>query len=282
MDIITQREASRYIELWKHSYDLKFRLHTISDDGSDAAHILKLTTDLQTISEELDVLKEKFQKAKFRIGLFADDIIKQLSQDIYNYKIEELQFAMVNKSGKAYELLYKFNSLLRQNAENRADLAKLFILINMLSDEEVDKCINVIYSMDFQEPLSLNCNEEMKNSIVKFLKRIGFSVCLNNGEIRPTKNRSTDEVKVVIAHKKVWIPEVVADKVKMTVDKINALSVQLQIISAERQNKKFSDSEEQNFVKLQREYLNLLKEQDRLLKDFSEEDSLVYKQSFAT
>jgi uncharacterized membrane protein YgaE (UPF0421/DUF939 family) len=113
--------------------------------------------------------------------------------------------------------------------------------------------------------------------LARFLRRCGI-VCRAEGkDIRPAEEPDELEIRMEISNRLVWVSEAAKWQLEENLKRINDLNSHIQLKNAERQIKRFSDAEEEQFADLQRRYLELLKQQDELLREFNEEERLAVK-----
>jgi hypothetical protein len=119
--------------------------------------------------------------------------------------------------------------------------------------------------------------EPLVGSIARYLRRCGIG-CAAAGRTIVAEGQAPQEVRMELASRNVWVSQQVKAQLEDNLRSINALTAGIQLKNAERQIKQFSEQEESEFVSLQRQYLDLLKRQDELLKEFNEEENLPAKQ----
>lgn len=278
-DVITQSEVMQYIELTKLKYDLTIKkiYAETNEKGTDPSLTSSVVLRLKKVSQEFESLLTKFKRVGFRIVLLLESELNDLTKDINNLEKDEILVGLTKKSGRAYELLFKRNSIIKQNIERKEDVAKTNILINLLSNSEREALESALSAGKLIESIKLMCDHNKCNKLTIFLNRLNIGVTLRDGVLDGTEDVVSKEIRVVIANKATWVPEVIANKVRTNVELINTLSVKLQVLNAKRQVEIFSEKQELDFVAMQEEYLKLLKEQDSLLKDVSKDEELVYK-----
>ena len=102
------------------------------------------------------------------------------------------------------------------------------------------------------------------------MKRCGLGLADFEKDFMPA-HIDGKEVKVEIANRPVWVSDETLLKIQENLNKISSINAKIQLKNAERQIRHFDDTEETTFNTLQHEYLQLLKEQDELLKGYWEE-----------
>jgi len=126
------------------------------------------------------------------------------------------------------------------------------------------------------------CDSGLTEKIMLMLNRVGISASHSeseDGKLITGSPSDMKEIPFVISNRKVWVAAEAADKLNQNLDKLGQIHPRLQWKNAQRQIKELSDDEEDEFKNLQRKYLDLLKEQDEILKEFNEEENLTVKVS---
>ncbi len=224
----------------------------------------------------------KTEKAGIRFNLIGQEKISDINSKLSTFSPSDQVSALLKKEGEVYELLKERGEVLKRNIENRENLAKLLILVSKITDPDMRyRMIETVKAGSIREAVTVDgCSESQARKMVRVLNRLGISASVSeDGKTITSSPSKLREIPFVISNKKVWVAAEAADRLSENLSKLEKLSPQLQWKNAQRQIKDFSDDEENEFKDLQRKYLELLKEQDEILKDFHEESSLAVKVS---
>lgn len=201
------------------------------------------------------------------------DKIADYTQKLVEYTNEEIISALSSKTGEVYDLLKQRGKYLKNNYENRENIAKLSILLAKIDKQTTESILTAVRTGTISSPISFKKTDEFhKDRISLFLQRMGVKQQLED----TAKDDESDvsEVVVEISNRKVWVSKKLSERLSEILKKMQDINPKLQLKNAERQIREFDDEEEKQFSSMQQEYLKLLKEQDVLLKDFYDEDKI--------
>lgn len=193
-----------------------------------------------------------------------DDLGKVLS----GYGAAEMKEAIRTRSGPAYEALTQRGMIVKANHENRLEIAKLNLEIYRLNDELRGKAFDVLRFGALFGPLQLpDAGPEATGRIARYLRRCGIPCTARGTDISPGAD-AEPEVRMLVGNKVVWVSQALRARLEENMQRTQQVSMKVQLRNAERQVLSFDDAQEKDFAALQQEYLNLLKEQDELLREF--------------
>ncbi|MDD5340263.1 MAG: hypothetical protein PHV13_03360 [Candidatus ainarchaeum sp.] len=266
---ITPRELARLIELNKKRAELEFRGSAL---GMDCA------AELRSITANADEIASKARAARVEIILPGEKKLQALGAALSSFSPQQLKEALVGRAGQAYELLVQRGGLVKQNHENRLEIAKLSMALARMPSHDRDMVAAMVRSGSFEGTLQLAfTSEAVVRDTARYLRRCGMG-CKASGRSLAADKAPNAEVRMELSNRKVWVSESVRAQLEENLKGIHALTAGIQLKNAERQIKQFSEQEEDEFVTLQRKYLDLLKQQDELLKEFNEEESASFRQ----
>lgn len=264
---ITARDLARLIELNKKKAELEFKKTVYSEDnhseltiiGSNAAEIASKVGSMEIVYPNQRKLDE-------------------LGRELEKVPAPEMKQAIKTRSGPAYKILCERGQIVKSNHENRFEIAKLCMLTNSMSIEERKAILDAVRCGAVAGPIkveSLSSEDRMKLS--KFMQRCGMMCAIAADELVPKQAENGKEIKLEVSNRSVWVDESVKPRLEENMKKISQLNASIQLKNALRQVNHFNDEEEHSFATLQKEFLDLLKQQDELLKDFNEEEKVVLK-----
>lgn len=259
------------IELNKERAELEFKSKFDNSDG--------IKHDLKLVNAHIAAITDKLIKAGMRIALPNEKQITGFTNDLKKFRDSEIFDALKSKKGNVYELLSARGVLLKQNFDNRVNIAKINILLSKLPVVVRTKLLDTLREGKLRYDISIDADEKVRLLLVRLFLRLGVKAFLNNNTISAVTEKQTDlEVPIALGNKSVWVSERIANNLVELNNKIKQISTRIQLRNAEKQVKIFSDVEEKEFADLQSEYLSLLKNQDAMLVDFyNEEKDLVVK-----
>jgi hypothetical protein len=197
-----------------------------------------------------------------------DDLGRVLS----GYNPGEIKEALRSKSGPAYDAFNQRGMIVKSNYDNRYEIAKLNMELADLGDEDRARLSDVIKLGAIFGPIPLpSAKEKSRERISRFMRRCGIPCDLAGDDIVPGSG-AMKEVRMMVLNRVVWVDEGVKKKLEDNLSKTQQVSMKVQLKNAERQVLCFDEEQEKGFADLQQEYLDLLKEQDELLKDFDSEE----------
>jgi hypothetical protein len=271
---ITPRDIARLLELEKKKAELEFKKNVL---GIDAG------TDIINITANANELSARIKSAGIGIVVPCEDELKSFDSRIAAFSVDQMKEAMKSRSGDAYKLLKEKGEIVKRNFSNRLEIAKLAIVLAKLKNEPKKDLSSAIRSGKIENIIDLSGSDAiLLDQAVRSLKRCGiqcsavgssFKVASNaDGEGEPMKDQ---EIRLELANRVVYLPNSEAKlKLDENLKKFAELNKVIQLKNAVRQIKTFSDDEDKEFSDLQRKYLDLLNEQDEILRDFNKEEAL--------
>jgi len=198
--------------------------------------------------------------------------LDEFAASLSTYTPEQMKEALASRSGKAYETLQERGAIVKQNYENRVEIAKLMMEMQKLTADERAGLSGAISDGNVTESILLSSSDDAgRVRIARFMRRCGIA-CMASGKDIVAGEDGWNEVRLIISNRAVWVREDVRAKLEDNLKKTQGVSMKVQLRNAERQVLVFDETQEKDFETLQKEYLELLKEQDELLKDFNREE----------
>ncbi len=266
---ITARELEKLIELRKRKAELDFKKNIFSVDNKD---------ELEKIEKSIKTLEESAKAAKVRIIFPNQNTIDELNGKLKQTNAEEIKKAITSENGDAYSTLIQKGEIIKKNYMNRLEIAKLSIVISDLDVIEKQAIVDAVQNGKITGTLSVDSLSEIDRQIlVKFLRRCGIECKLSENLLGADDCSEENEFSFEIQKKRIWVDKETKEKLENNLKKIEELNAPIQLKNAERHVKVFSEEEETEFNALQHEYLELLKEQDELLKEFDKECEISVK-----
>lgn len=259
---------AKLIELNKRKAELEFKKEVYGEECE---------REMKEISGLPDIIK-KAEAAGVALIYPRQNKLEEMSGRLKEFSPQQIKESLAGKSGDAYGLLHERGIIVKQNYRNRLEIAKLCVIVSMLNTEEKQAVSGAVRAGAVAEKIAVSTlKEDALERLATFMRRCGVNCNAGEGGLLPSGSAEKKEVCMEMSNKKVWINEGMKDELDENLGKLRDVNSRIQLINAERYIKKFSDEEEKNFEELQNEYLNLLKKQDELLKDFNEEEKLSVK-----
>ncbi len=276
--LITPSDIVKSIELNKQRAELDFKVKFSVQNES-------LKSELKKIETQIAVIADKLIKVGLRVALPKENQLNNFNSELKKFKDSEILEALKLKQGKIYDLLLARGVIIKENFDNKHNIAKINILLSKFPVTIRTKLLEALREGKLSLDVSLDVDEKSRLLLAKLFNRLGVQVFINGKLLSGSssgqpldKNVTYTETSIVLGNKCVWVAADMADSLIELNNKIRQISTKIQLRNAERQVKIFNENEEQEFVQLQSEYLSLLKNQDALLEDFySEERELVFK-----
>lgn len=206
-----------------------------------------------------------------------DNRLRELGEALSTFSPQQLREAMTLRSSRAYELLLQRGEVVKQNQDNRLEIAKLAMTLSRMPSHDRDLLAAAVKSGSLGGTMRLEFTSEgIVKDAARFLRRCGMG-CRVLGRSLIADTQPPGEVRMEFANRSVWVSADVRGKLEENLAKIGQLTAGIQLKNAERQIKRFSEQEESEFEALQRQYLDLLKQQDELLREFNEEENIPVK-----
>jgi hypothetical protein len=268
---ITPRELARLLELNKKRAELEFRKSVLG---------VECDAELRSITANAGEIAARAKAARVGIVVPNETQLQKLGSALSAFSPAQVREALVSRAGPAYELLMQRGELVKRNHANRFEIAKLSMTLARMPSHDRDIVTAIVRSGSFEGTLQLTFSgEQLVKDAARYMRRCGIGCSASGRNLAADGRAPRGEVRMELDGGNVWVSEDVKAKLEENLRGINALTAGIQLKNAERQIKQFSEQEETEFVTLQRQYLDLLKQQDELLKEFNEEENVVLKES---
>lgn len=261
-------EICYLMELRKKLAELEFKKGYFIHKGmqNEDAQIILFCKEIAEISKQALLLENKiienggviFFPNEVEISILNDRIAQVESADIYD--------AMKTKHGDIYALLEKRGKFLKNNFENRHEIATLVQFVNSLPSKIRDDLIGMVKKGCINEIDVSMLEEQARTKLFKLLNRSSI-VCFLEGYklLSESENGITwNEKKVDLNGSGIWIDPEKEEEIKKFSEELSQTAVAIQITNAERQVRKFEAEEESRFNELQKKYIALIRKREGL------------------
>ncbi len=254
-------EVAKLIELQKRKGTLELK----KSIGGECEEELKSLTDV------LSGALSKASSSGIDVVVPKQGRVEDIESLLKNMAPADVKAALESKTGEAYDLLTERAIISASNSQNRFEIAKLLLTLSKMDDVERANIASAIKEGKVEEPLKVgSLKDEERVKLVKLMFRCGIACSLEDAQIMEGEPEEKD-FPVTIENKKVWVPHETSKQLEENLKKMEILGSELQVRNAKRHVITFSEEEETKYASLQAEYLELLKEQDELLKDYKAE-----------
>lgn len=263
---ISVRELARLMELNKRKAELEFQKSVFGAN---------VESDLARLVSAAEELSEKANGSGVELVLPGQKRLDELAKALDEFSAEEMREGLKIKDGRAFQTLKDRGMIVKRNFENRFEIAKLMVLAAKMKDEK-KSLLDIVAAGALASPLSIaSLSDENRKRLARIMRRCGIDCVAGENGLEPAMGKNAEkEARLHVSNRPVWISQESKPRLEENLKRMENLNARIQLKNAERQLKTFSEEEETNFALLQREYLNLLKEQDELLKDYIEEENL--------
>lgn len=234
---------------------------------------------MRRVAANAEELSDKAKGAGVRLIFPNQTKLDEYAEALEAFPPDAIREGMKIRDGRAYQTLKERGMIVKSNFENRSEIAKLLILVAGMPKTERDAIEAAIAAGAVDTPVSLpSVDGQALRKLSMFMRRCGIMCCVSEASLAPAPAEGVEkEARVELPNRWVWVSEGSKTLLEENLRKMQSLNAKIQLKNAERQIKSFSEEEEGVFATLQKEYLDLLKEQDELLREFNAEDSLVVK-----
>ncbi len=227
--------------------------------------------ELKSMGFRVDEAASKARQAGVDIVYPRQDRLDELDAMLKPFTTEQIKEALTKREGEGYELLTQKAKISKANLENRFEIAKLVLVLAKMDRVEKEKVVEAVRAGSFEIPLKVgSLDEKNRKRLSRFLCRCGIGCSVNEAELSPDEP-ADKEVSMRIDNEKVWVDRQTSKQLKGNLKRMEELGSALQVSNAKRQIMEFDEEEEKRYMSLQHEYLDLLKKQDELLKDYKGE-----------
>ena len=273
-EVINFKEISEFIKLRKIKAELLFKHEYFSNSVNGRELAKEVEIELKNIDSQLVLLEEKFKRAGFSPVMPFEYKIAELSEKINANGHDAIADALLAKTGPLYILLAERGGLLKQNFDMRDEIAKLNLILSNLDSKTRSKLENAVRRNDASNDASETGSTGFdikdgttRSRLAKIFKRLNIPVLVFGQDKDDSETASFEETEINVDNKKVWVPLKLVSDVQKNLESSNQLLSKIQLKNAEHQIRVFADEEENEFAKMQNDYLVLLKQRDELLKE---------------
>ncbi len=287
--IISTRELVDHVILARKRNELQFKKDFLLRTGAkpEDMHVKALDGELAQVDNRLRPIAEKLEIADMVTVVPSRREIGEYTQKINQFSRTELDSAVKNKGGEAYDLMKKRALFVKANFERREDIARLTIMLNSLPRKEGESLRNLIEEGHGEDIDVSFLPKEKQQELVNLTARLGRACCVFAGSFSLDKKkaesaelRPLDEVAKAFGSRQIWVEASKMPAFEENEKEVAALLAKIQSKTAEKQSRKLTEEESVYFDKIQGDYIAALQKRGELVKGIDlAETAKVYKKA---
>ncbi len=263
--IISSQELVDHTVLTRKKNELAFKRDVLLRSGAKAGdlHLRTVEGELALVGDKLSPLEGKLSELDMITVLPHRKEIGEYTSQINQFSRPELDIAVKNKSGTAYDLMRKRAFLVKGNFERREDIARLTIMLNSMPRKDAESIRSLIEEGAGDDADVSFLPKEKQQELLNLSSRIGRQCCVFAGSFSLDKKKAesselkpTDEVSRTIANgRSVWVDAPKAFEFDANEKELALLLAKMQAKNAEKQARSLNEEELVYLDKLQADYL---------------------------
>ncbi|MFA6489877.1 MAG: hypothetical protein WCT52_04310 [Candidatus Micrarchaeia archaeon] len=285
--IISSRELVDHVVLTRKRNELQFKkdflLRTGAKDGD--LHVKAIDGELAQVDSKLKPIAEKLDIADMVTVVPNRREITEFTQKINQFSRAELDIAVKEKRGEAYDLMKKRAAFVKNNFEHREDIARLTITLNSLPRKEGETLRNLVEEGQGEDIDVSFLPKEKQQELVNLTARLGRPACvfagsfsLDKKKVESAELRPSDEILRPLGNRAIWIEASKLPAFEQNEREIATLLAKIQAKTAEKQSRKLTEEESVYFDKIQTDYIAALQKRAEIVKGIDlDETAKVYK-----
>ena len=286
--IISSRELVDHAVLTRKKNELAFKRDFLLRTGAkpDDFHVKALSDELLSVESKVGPIAEKLSVADMITVLPKRKEISEFTEKINKYGRIELDAAVKNKSGEAYDLMKRRAVLVKENFERKDDIARMTVFLNTIPRKEGEGLLALIEEGQGNDVDVSFLPKEKQQDLVNLAARLGRLCCVYAGSFSLDKKKadhaelkSHDEVlRTILGGRQLWVPANRLQEFDANEKTLSELLAKIQAKGAEKQARKLSDEESVYFDKLQGDYLAAVSKRSEFAKGMElNETAKVYR-----
>lgn len=262
-------EIFHLIELNKRKAGLEFKKGYLLRKGKDGGDeiIASLEHEIEEIGKQALELESRIMVRETVLFYPHEKEMAALSSEIGKFGPEEVDRAMETREGDVYGLLEERGKFIKENFENRKEIAALIEFVNSLPSGIRDETIESVRNGRVGELDASTLDEKSRAKLFRLLNRSGIRCIMESYKIiTESRNGSSwDERMVELSGGRVWVSPENEEKIRKLGADLSETSRAIQVMNAEREIREFSAEEQKNFGDMQKKYLEMIRKRDALI-----------------
>ena len=287
--IISTRELVDHVVLTRKRNELQFKRDFLLRTGAkdDDMHVKAIDGELAQVDNRLKPIAEKLDAADMVTVVPGRKEITEFTQKINQFSRAELDSAIKDKRGSAFDLMKKRAAFVKSNFEHREDVARITIMLNSLPRKEGETLRNLVEEGQGEDIDVSFLPKEKQQELVNLAARLGRPCCVFAGSFSIDKKkvdsaelRPLDEIQKPVGSRMIWVEAAKLPAFEQNEKEIATLLAKIQAKTAEKQSRKLTEEESVYFDKIQTDYIAALGKRAEIVKGIDlNETAKVYKKT---
>ena len=287
--IISSRELVDHVVLTRKRNELQFKRDFLLRTGAkpEDLHVKAIDGELAQVDTKLKPIADKLEIADMVTVVPNRKEITEFTQKINQYSRAELDIAVKEKRGEAFDLMKKRAAFVKSNFEHREDIARLTITLNSLPRKEGESLRNLVEAGQGEDIDVSFLPKEKQQELVNLTSRLGRPACvfagsfsLDKKKVESAELRPSDEILRPLGSRSIWIEASKLPAFEQNEKEISTLLSKIQAKTAEKQSRKLTEEESVYFDKIQTDYIAALQKRAEIVKGIDlDETAKVYKKA---
>jgi len=275
--VISSADLVEHVNLSRKKTEAQFRREFLIRKGAleSDEHVQALKKQLDEIETKFGTVASKISKVDILTVVPNREEITSITNEIEQHPKEKLDEALKTKNGDVYELLKKRAAYTKNNYENREQIARLTILLNMLPRKEAENLRNIMEARANEVVDVSSLESARQKDMVDLMGRVGVCAYIASGRLSLEKiaeeqalswpqevEKKYSDVGGII--KTAWVRKDLEAQWDQNEQKISELSRKIQICMTKSHADPLSDSQQIEFEAMQKEYIQLRQMREEL------------------
>jgi hypothetical protein len=279
--IISSGELAEHAVLSKKRNELEFQRDFLVRKGAQPGdfHIGTINKALLEVEARLKPISAKLERVDLITFVPHRKRISEFTEKVAAFSQDDLDRAVLQKTGPAYGLMRSRAEFTRENFEHREDISRMTLLLNSVPREDAEKLLGVLEEGDEHEVDISALSDDQQGEIVVLANRFGCHVAVEGGMLLPWGKKSdsssqkfSGEARRTVSGRPIWVSNSTVDEFDKNEQSLLAVEKKLQTINAKRQVHKSSDVEEKEFEDAQLTYIETLHKRNEFLSSMGFKD----------
>jgi hypothetical protein len=263
--IVSSQELLDHTVLSRKKNELAFKRDFLLKSGAKTGdlHLRAVEDELFLVEEKLRPLERKLADLDLLTLLPHRREIGEFTESINKFSRPELDLAVKNKSGSAYDYMKKRALLVKGNYEHREDIARLTIMLNNMPRRDAESIRSLIEEGSGNDVDVSFLPKEKQQELLDLASRIGRQCCvfagsfsLDKKKIDTSELKPSDEVARTLPNgRRVFVNADKAFEFDANEKEIATLLAKMQAKNAEKQARSLNEEETVYLDKLQSDYI---------------------------
>jgi len=275
--VISSADLVEHVNLSRRKTESGFRRDFLIRMGAleTDEHVQALKKQIEELDVKFRGVDEKISRVDILTVIPNRAEITSLSNEIEQHPKEKLDEALRTKKGEVYELLKKRSAYTKNNFDNREQIAKLTILLNMLPRKEAEGLRNVMEA-SANEVIDVSSIEGARQKdLIDIMGRLGVCAYITSGRLTLEKKaeeqtlswpqevqKKYSDVGGIV--KTAWVRKDMEEQWDANERSISEVSRKIQICMTRSHADPLNDAQQLAFENMQKEYIGLRQKREEI------------------